>query len=130
MSEQHLDSDDLSLPEQAVSIPTGAIAHVEVKRIESKKGIWVPVAALSPGSHGMWAAYVINKDEDGDPVVGRRYVQITHIEANRAYVTGTLKDGEQLILEGVHKLAVDQAVQATQVKDPWAVVTDDALTDR
>lgn len=115
----------IRLPEAASNIPTGVIAQVEVEQRKSATGYWVPVSALSPGSHGLWAAYVIVDSEGEESSVARRDVELIHLDSERAFVAGTFKDGEEVILEGVHRLANGQSVSAVRVANPWADESED-----
>ena len=40
----------------------------------------------------------------GDFVLERRPVQVIHAEADRAFVSGTLVEGDRVVASGVHRL--------------------------
>lgn len=100
-------------------IPTGLIASLSIEQTIETKGFWVPVTALSPGTHGLWAAYVLN-EADGRVDVNRRDVELIHLDGERAFVRGTLDDGDEVILEGVHRLSPEQLVTPSRVDNPWS----------
>ncbi len=93
----------------------GALARVSLPRRIESAGFWLPLSALAESHRGLWSAYVVVPDaERGDaPIfrVDRRQLEVLHAEADRAFVRGTLQDGERVVWSGVHRLVADQRVR-------------------
>ena len=64
------------------------------------EGVWVPIKSLSQSEQGIWAIYTINQDK----IVVRDLVDIIYFEGEYAYVNGTLKNGDLVILGGAQKI--------------------------
>jgi hypothetical protein len=67
---------------------------------EEGRGSWVPIKSLSQSEQGIWAIYTINKKK----VVVRDLVEILYFQGEYAFVNGTLKDGDLVILGGAQKI--------------------------
>jgi hypothetical protein len=64
------------------------------------RGTWVPIKSLSQSEQGIWAIFTINQDR----IVVRDLVDIIYFEGEYAYVNGTLKNGDLIILGGAQKI--------------------------
>ena len=78
----------------------GSVATLNLKTIESGRGTWVPIKSLSQSEQGIWAIYTINEEKK----VVRDLVDVIYFEGQYAYVNGTLKDGDLVILGGAKKI--------------------------
>ena len=78
----------------------GSIAQLKLSMTTSGRGTWVPIKSLSQSEQGIWAIYTINQES----VVVRDLVDIIYFEGEYAYVNGTLKDGDLVILGGAQKI--------------------------
>jgi len=78
----------------------GSIALLKLSMTTSGRGTWVPIKSLSQSEQGVWAIYTINQER----VVVRDLVDIIYFEGEYAYVNGTLKDGDLVILGGAQKI--------------------------
>ena len=78
----------------------GSIAQLKLSMTTSGRGTWVPIKSLSQSEQGVWAIYTINQER----VVVRDLVDIIYFEGEYAYVNGTLKDGDLVILGGPQKI--------------------------
>lgn len=106
-------------------VRAGELARVSISQTVQQPGFWVPLEALTEGRRGLWALFVVSPDTaTGDDaaqapknagVLERRTVQLLHTEADRAFVRGTLRDGDTYVSEGTHRLAPGQRVR---VADP------------
>ncbi len=45
------------------------------------------------------------KDSDGGMAAVREVVEVLHVSGDRAYVRGSINDGDKLIADGVHRIA-------------------------
>lgn len=88
------------------TIPFGAVVELELSYRVPAAGYWLPLTALTESDRGLWGAYVVNGDSNAE----RRLVEILHVEADRAYVRGTLNPGERVIDTGVQRIVPGQAV--------------------
>ena len=60
---------------------------------------------------GLWSAYVVSPASDGVATLDRRQLEVLHAEADRAFVRGTLREGERVVASGVHRLVPGQRVR-------------------
>ncbi len=95
-------------------------------RIQAE-GFWLPVAALTEGIRGLWTCYVLvpAEGEPGAFEIEARSLEIIQQEStgqgssgggalpseNRVLVRGTLKPGDTVVANGVHRLVPGQQVQ-------------------
>ncbi len=77
----------------------GSIANLQIKITKKSKGTWVPLKSLSQSEQGLWSVYTIE-----DNVVVKDLVEIIYFENNYAYVSGTLKDKDLIVLGGAAKI--------------------------
>ena len=77
----------------------GSIANLQIKITKKSKGTWVPLKSLSQSEQGLWSVYTIEDD-----VVVKDLVEIIYFENNYAYVSGTLKDNDLIVLGGAAKI--------------------------
>ena len=59
---------------------------------------------------GLWAAYVVEEDGGGRPVVRRQDVEVLHTDGQRTLVRGTLIPGDRVITAGTHRVVPGQVV--------------------
>ena len=85
----------------------GATARLVLKVTEFKRGAWVPLSSLSQAEQGLWTIFTVSKNATSQ----KDYVELVHIEKNMAYVSGTLKTGDQVIVGGASKVAEGQFVR-------------------
>ena len=76
----------------------GSVIDLIIKIKKSEQGIWLPINSLSQSEQGLWSVYTVS--DDGSNRVEKDLVRILHFENNYAYVSGTLKDGDLVILGG------------------------------
>lgn len=120
----------------------GALARVRLARRLEEPGYWLPLGALAESHRGLWSAYVLVPageagegeaeaadagEEAGRGETGaageaalraeRRQVEVLHTEAERAFVRGTLRDGDTVVWSGAHRLVPGQLVRRV---DPGA----------
>lgn len=92
----------------AADVPVGTLVELPVSHTVPVAGLWLPIGALTESERGLWGIFVLRDDD----TVERRLVEIIHAEAARAYVRGTLDDGEQVVAAGVQRLVPGQRVLA------------------
>lgn len=99
----------LQLEDAPEDVRVGQLARVALPRRVESSGMWLPITALAESRRGLWSAYVVVEGETG-PVVERREVEVLHTESDRAFVRGTLRDGERVVSTGLHRLVPGQRV--------------------
>jgi len=100
--------------EESLRHVAGEVVRLALEEHVEAEGTWVPTAALVPGTRGLWAVYAVVPSED-DPfrtVIERRELEVLHTTGDRALVRGTLRGGEQLVIEGIHRVVPGQQVAA------------------
>ena len=86
----------------------GSVIDLIIKIKKSEQGIWLPINSLSQSEQGLWSVYTVSGD--GSNRVEKDLVRILHFENNYAYVSGTLKDGDLVILGGLSKIIEGQTL--------------------
>ena len=86
----------------------GSVIDLIIKIKKSEEGIWLPINSLSQSEQGLWSVYTVS--DDGSNRVEKDLVRILHFENNYAYVSGTLKDGDLVILGGLSKIIEGQTL--------------------
>lgn len=80
------------------------VALVIETRVDTE-GLWVPLDALQSGKGSVWTVMVVD-----DNRLRRAAVEILHMEADRAYVRGSLAEGTQIVTGGAHRVVAGQQV--------------------
>ena len=86
----------------------GSVIDLIIKIKKNEQGIWLPINSLSQSEQGLWSVYTVS--DDGSNRVEKDLVRILHFENNYAYVSGTLKDGDLVILGGLSKIIEGQTL--------------------
>tara|TARA_R110002095_G_scaffold2463_10_gene10060 strand:- start:2899 stop:4254 length:1356 start_codon:yes stop_codon:yes gene_type:complete len=99
-------------PEAAQQLVPGQVIRIEIEEPVQIQGFWLPLGALARGERGLWSAYaVIEGQTDNEFVLEKRQVEVLHTEGDRVLVRGTLKTGDRIVVDGIHKLASSQRVK-------------------
>ncbi|MEM7008651.1 MAG: efflux RND transporter periplasmic adaptor subunit [Thermodesulfobacteriota bacterium] len=107
----------LSVENDFKDIRQGDIASVNIEKLVSKNGFWLPLTALTESSRGLWSCYVAIPLGDVDSVKGathrleRRELELLHQEFEMVYVQGTISDGDIIVSEGIQRLVPDLLVK-------------------
>lgn len=94
------------LPENAPFL-FGQTATLRIEIETKATGFWVALDALKQGDGRVWTVLTV----DDTNTVRRAAVEIVHAEHDRAYVSGSVKDGDLLIETGAHRVVPGQKVQ-------------------
>ena len=86
----------------------GSVIDLIIKIRKIEQGVWLPINSLSQSEQGLWSVYTVS--DDGSNRVEKDLVRILHFENNYAYVSGTLKDGDLVILGGLSKIIEGQTL--------------------
>ena len=75
------------------------------------EGAWLPRAALTSSTRGLWAVYIaVPLQESAQHQLERREVEVIHLEGDRAYVRGALREGQRIVSTGLQRLVPGQHV--------------------
>ena len=97
--------------ETAQRLIPGQVIRIAMEEPVEMRGFWLPLSALARGERGLWSAYAVIPGEQKDALVlEKRQVEVLHTEGDRVLVRGTLKSGDQMVVDGIHKLANHQRV--------------------
>ena len=91
------------LPDEAQGLDGEPVSLALQERVEIRGG-WLPMSALLEGERGLWTVLRL-RDADGQKVGVREAVEVLEVKGNRAFVRGTLGDGQHFISDGVHRIA-------------------------
>lgn len=95
--------------EQDVAIPSGEIVELVLQRDIDETGYWLPITSLNEGQKGIWTVMTVMYGE-GEAAVQREAVEIIHLDGTKAYVRGTLQDGDRIIVNGSNRIVPGQRV--------------------
>jgi len=101
------------------TVRVGQLARLKMKARTEASGLWLPISALAEGRRGLWSAYAL-EPHGSDPtvrLVSLRELQLLHSEESRAFVRGTLRDGEIVVASGLHRLVPGQWVRIVSPDD-------------
>lgn len=95
------------------SLRSGQLARIRIDYTVPEEGFWLPISALIGGRRGLWNAMALELEDKVQNLyrVSRREVQVLHSEAERAYVRGAIKNGDQIISDGLHRVVPGQVVR-------------------
>ncbi|MFT5172190.1 MAG: RND family efflux transporter MFP subunit [Gammaproteobacteria bacterium] len=105
-----------SLQDPDGSLRPGQLARLRMMHRIDTSGFWLPLTALSESRRGLWSVFVLESSEQGAGLatLNRRELQLLHSEAERAFVRGTLRDGERIGADGLHRLVAGQLVRVVE----------------
>ncbi|MGB3533921.1 MAG: efflux RND transporter periplasmic adaptor subunit [Microcoleaceae cyanobacterium] len=98
-------------------VAPGTIGRLQLTRIQSTEGFWLPTSALIRGERGLWACYALVAVENSTDIpprtkqLERRTVEVLHTEGERSLVRGLLQPGEQVVANGVQQFVPGQWVE-------------------
>lgn len=103
-------------------LSSGELVRLALERRVESPGFWLPISALTEGSRGLWAIYVVSRPEStparsGNPwgILERRPVEVLHQETDRAFVRGALGPADRIVADGLHRLTPGQEVVISSV---------------
>lgn len=103
--------------EEGGSVPdavAGDVVNIQFYVANPRTGFWLPLTALHREFEGLWSVLVAQPDGDGH-VSQRRYIEIERLENDRALVSGSLAAGDEVIVEGGHRVVPGQRVTPLDV---------------
>lgn len=108
----------LAVDARDADVLPGQVAELRVAERVERYGFWVPVTALTRGERGLWTVYALASDADESErrLIERRDVEVLHTSGERAYVRGALRDGDEIIDAGVHRVVPGQEVRIASLR--------------
>lgn len=95
---------DLLADDRLPPPPDGTLATLLLTEQIETRGAWLPLRALTADVRGLWRVYKLVGADDGVYRVAFENVQVLYSDARRAFVTGTIRDGDLIIDEGVARV--------------------------
>lgn len=110
----------LRLDAELDGLRRGDLVTLTIPRRIDQRGFWLPHDALTESARGLWACFVAEPiDTDGAAThrIERRQLEALHTESGRAFLTGTLAEGELVVQDGLQRIVVDQLVRIEMRSD-------------
>lgn len=107
----------LRLGESANGLRLGDLAELWIEERIDTPGFWLPLSALTEDVRGLWNCRVAAPDPsgpDGQASVETRVLEVIHTETGRAYVSGSLREGERVIASGSQRIVPGQRVRVRE----------------
>ena len=89
----------------------GEPVSVRIPREVVADGGWLPMSALLEGERGVWTVLAL-EGQEARTTTRREVVEVLHVSGDRAYVHGTLNDGDRVVADGIHRIAPGTVVRA------------------
>ena len=98
------------------NIRAGDLAQLAIQTDIIQDGFWVPNGALAESRRGLWSAYSLTpyKDLKEYATLSRQELQIIYMDGDRAFVRGTLREGDRIVTGGLHRLVPGQLVRSAE----------------
>lgn len=93
-------------------LPGESIKMQIEREIESESpGFWLPLTALTRETRGLWSVYGVDRAEGELPKVTRNFVEVIHVDGDRAWVRGTPAGEFEYIPAGISRVVPGQTVK-------------------
>jgi RND family efflux transporter MFP subunit len=113
-----IDIKQLSAQQKALMVP-GDLVSLSVNIPIQTQGAWVPITSLASGVRGLWTLYVV----DEKSTIQTRLVSIEYADDAKAFVSGAIQDGDNLVVSGIHRLVPQQTVSNVVEVNPEVAQT-------
>ena len=87
----------------------GEPATVNLTESVAEPGGWLPLSALLEGERGAWIVLKIVSSSAGQ-LTRREAVEVLEVQNDKAFVRGTIANGDKIVANGVHKVTPGAAV--------------------
>ncbi|WP_159931211.1 efflux RND transporter periplasmic adaptor subunit [Oceanicoccus sp. KOV_DT_Chl] len=99
------------------AVADGEVVYVALSEVLKQQGFWLPETALSGGVRGMWNVYALVPADDSLFRIEARSIDVLYMDQGKAFVSGAVKDGEQVVATGLHRVAPDLLVRIEPFTD-------------
>tara|TARA_R110002072_G_scaffold195463_2_gene352829 strand:+ start:201 stop:1328 length:1128 start_codon:yes stop_codon:yes gene_type:complete len=89
----------------------GQVARLILDAPIDANGFWVPTSALAEGRRGLWAVYVLEREESGLYRIEPHSVEALRVEADRIFVRGAVREGAMVLESGLQRVTPGQLVR-------------------
>ena len=96
------------------SVAAGAVVRLGMEREIDEPGLWLPVSALNEADRGLWSVYAARR-QGNDWIAEPGIVEIVHQDGDRVFVRGALRDGDNVIVDGLQRITPGQPVTPVEV---------------
>jgi RND family efflux transporter MFP subunit len=96
------------------SVAAGAVVRLGIDRQIEEPGLWLPVSALNEADRGLWSVYAARR-QGGEWIAEPGIVEIVHQDGDRVFVRGALRDGDNVIVDGLQRITPGQPVTPVEV---------------
>jgi RND family efflux transporter MFP subunit len=100
-----------------ITASVGEPALLEISERVPSAGGWLPLTALIEGQRGLWTVLAVVESEAGS-VTRRESVEVVHVEADRAYVRGTLSPGARVVATGLQRISPGAVIDPQPLIQP------------
>jgi len=105
----------LTLSDAPANVRPGDLGRLKLSSRYDEPGFWVPLGALTQGPRGLWNNYIAEPvtSASSDSAIHRvapRTVEVVYADSDRAFVRGTLREGDLLIVDGLQRVVPGQIV--------------------
>ncbi|MFK7766197.1 MAG: efflux RND transporter periplasmic adaptor subunit [Mariniblastus sp.] len=92
-------------------VVSGQLCELQITSSVDSSGFWIPTSALSKGVRGLWSVMVIQPEVSGPNFrTSKQDIEVLKTDSNRVLAKGTIKDGDRIVVNGVHRIADGQLV--------------------
>ena len=102
-------------------VRSGDTAELETRIWNDTPGFWLPLSSLVEGQRGLWRALVADSSGDSDFVLKGHTLEVLYADSQKAFVRGTLKDGDRLVSDGIQRVVEGQLVSIDDSDAPSRV---------
>lgn len=96
------------------SVAAGAVVRLGMEREIDEPGLWLPVSALNEADRGLWSVYAARR-QGNEWIAEPGIVEIVHQDGDRVFVRGALRDGDNVIVDGLQRITPGQPVTPVEV---------------
>ena len=107
-------------PEATETIVPGQLCQIKITSKVATAGYWVPNTAITRGVRGLSSLMTLVPDADQPELyrVCRCDVEIIKTDSQRVLVNGTISNGDLVVADGVHRIAIGQLVSLAEKASP------------
>ena len=95
--------------EEGAGIAVGTVVSLSFDDPVEETGFWVPIAALTEATRGLWSIYRVDRD-GASWVVNPQPIDVLFARADEAFVRGDLAEGSTYVSDGLQRLTPGQSV--------------------
>ena len=94
----------------------GQLVQLQLTEFVAEPGFWVPASAITSDHRGLWSCLTLEAelnsaaDTSCEGIVRKQSVEVLHQHQDWLYVRGTLRDGQILVADGLHRLVPGQRI--------------------